>query len=300
MLAEVQQYLLNLQQNICTNLELVDGKRFLIDKWQKDDNSGFGSTNVLEKGNIFEKAGVNFSKITSNNMPSSATDNRPDLIGRSFVATGVSLVIHPINPFVPTAHMNIRFFCAYDDNKKPIWWFGGGFDLTPYYGFIEDAIHWHTTAKSACDKFGNDLYHKYKKQCDEYFYLAHRKEARGIGGLFFDDLNNGNFNNCFNFTKSIGDSFINAYLPIVKLRKDKAYTQDNIDWQRYRRGRYVEFNLVYDRGTLFGLQTDGRVESILMSLPPNVSWEYDKKILANSDEAKLYSDFLPAKNWLNN
>ncbi len=300
MLAKVQQYLLNLQQNICTNLELVDNNKILIDKWQKDDNSGFGSTNILEKGSVFEKAGVNFSKITSNNMPPSATDSRPDLVGRSFVATGVSLVIHPVNPFVPSAHMNIRFFCTYNDNKEPIWWFGGGFDLTPYYGFTKDAVHWHKVAKSVCDKFGDNLYNKYKKQCDEYFYLAHRKEARGIGGLFFDDLNNGDFDHCFNFTKSIGNSFIDAYLPIVKRRKDTIYTQKNIDWQRYRRGRYVEFNLVYDRGTLFGLQTDGRVESILMSLPPSVAWEYDKKITPNSDEARLYSDFLPAKDWLGN
>lgn len=298
MIAQVKEYLLTLQSNICTSLEAVDDKKFVIDNWQKDNNTGFGKTNILEGGVIFEKAGVNFSEVKGDSMPPSASATRSDLANRSFIATGVSLVIHPLNPFVPTAHMNIRFFIAYAANKEPIWWFGGGFDLTPYYGFVKDAIHWHKTAKNACTPFGDDVYDNYKKACDKYFYLPHRSEARGIGGLFFDDLNTGSFDECFNFTKSIGNAFIDAYLPIVKARKDTPYTKDNIAWQRYRRGRYVEFNLVYDRGTLFGLQSGGRVESILMSLPPKVVWQYDKKILKNSEEAKLYTDFLPIKDWL--
>ena len=295
----VEQYFLTLQKTICHQLELTDGKKkFFKDHWHKPDGTGYGRTYVLENGGIFEQAGVNFSKIKGTNMPKSATVHRPELTGRDFEAMGVSLVLHPFNPFVPTVHMNVRFFIASHQDKNPIWWFGGGFDLTPYYGFTQDAIDWHENAKKACLPFGKQVYPDYKNWCDEYFYLKHRDEPRGIGGLFFDDLNQGGLEQCFAFIQSIGNAFLTGYLPIVHRRKDMPYTQQNIDWQHYRRGRYVEFNLVYDRGTLFGLQSGGRTESILMSLPPKVCWHYDYKPKKDSQEEALYTNFLIKKDWL--
>ena len=249
-------------------------------------------------GNVFEQAGVGFSHVFGNNLPPAATTQRPELAGRNFQAMGVSLVIHPKNPYVPTSHCNVRFFIAEKGNEEPVWWFGGGFDLTPYYGFKEDAVHWHQTAKEACDDIDENLYPKFKKWCDEYFFIKHRNEARGIGGLFFDDYNEGGFENSFKLLKSIGDHYIPAYLPIVEKRKDYGFDEQHRNFQLYRRGRYVEFNLVYDRGTLFGLQSGGRTESILMSLPPNVRWQYDYHPEPDSEEAKLYTDFLPPRDWL--
>ena len=299
MIAKVKQYLLSLQADICTQLEALDGKGKLIaDNWQKEGGSGSGITRVLADGAVFEQAGVNFSMVHGDNMPASATALRPELAGRSFSALGVSLVIHPHNPYAPTSHANVRFFIAEKSGEKPIWWFGGGFDLTPYYGFDEDCIFWHQSAKNACDAFGEGLYSKYKKCCDEYFYLPHRDEQRGIGGLFFDDLNEGGFDACFAFMQSVGNSYITAYKPIIEKRKDTAFTQRERQFQLYRRGRYVEFNLIYDRGTLFGLQSGGRSESILMSLPPLVRWEYQYQPKAASPEAKLYDYYLKPKEWI--
>jgi len=272
---------------------------FREDLWDRGGDTGGGRTRVLEKGKVFEQAGVNFSHVRGGSLPASATQHRPELAGRNFEAMGVSLVIHPDNPFVPTSHANVRFFIAEKEGEKPIWWFGGGFDLTPYYGFEEDAVHWHQQAKKACDPFGENVYVDYKKWCDEYFFLKHRKEPRGIGGLFFDDLNEGGFEHCFALMQSVGDHYISAYAPIVERRKALPYTEKEKDFQLYRRGRYVEFNLVYDRGTLFGLQTGGRTESILMSLPPQVSWRYDWSPEPGSAESKLYDVFLQAKDWLN-
>ena len=294
---QIEQYFIGLQSQICDTLEGIETSIFVQDHWQKENNQGYGRTHILTNGNIFEQAGVNFSLIRGQNMPKSATEIRSELAGRDYQAMGVSLVLHPDNPFIPTVHMNVRFFCANANDKEPIWWFGGGYDLTPYYGFEEDCIHWHQNAKQACEPFGENLYSKYKKWCDKYFYLKHRHEPRGIGGLFFDDLT-GNFDECFNFIQSVGNSFLTGYLPIVKKRQNTSFTQANKDWQAYRRGRYVEFNLVYDRGTLFGLQSGGRTESILMSLPPVVHWQYQQKPKENSAEAKLYTDFLTLKNWL--
>lgn len=295
----IESYFLTLQANICDQLEAVDGKKkFYQDHWQKDNNQGYGRTHILEDGGVFEQAGVNFSQVSGQNMPVSATQARPELAGRDFKAMGVSLVLHPRNPFVPTVHMNVRFFIATKSNSDPIWWFGGGFDLTPYYGFEQDCIDWQQNAKNVCDIFDNSIYPQYKKWCDDYFYLKHRDEPRGIGGLFFDDLNKDGFEQCFAFTQGVGNAFLTGYLPIINRRKDMPYTQENIDWQRYRRGRYVEFNLVYDRGTLFGLQSGGRTQSILMSLPPVVNWRYQYQPTADSAEAKLMSDFLIPKNWL--
>jgi coproporphyrinogen III oxidase len=299
MIDQVKAYLLDLQQDICDQLEQVDGKSsFIKDEWQKPDNSGNGITRVLTDGTVFEQAGVNFSIVHGDNMPASATALRPELAGRSFSALGVSLVIHPLNPYAPTSHANVRFFIAEKDGEDPIWWFGGGFDLTPYYGFDEDAILWHQTAKDACDPFGEDVYPKYKKWCDDYFYMKHRDEQRGVGGLFFDDLNEGGFDQCFAFMQSVGNSYIKAYRPIVERRKDTPFTDHERQFQLYRRGRYVEFNLVYDRGTLFGLQTGGRTESILMSLPPLVRWEYQYKPEAGSEEERLYERFIQPQDWL--
>ena len=255
---------------------------------------------MLNDGDIIEQGGVNFSHVRGTSMPASATANRPDLAGRSFEAIGVSLVIHPRNPYAPTCHANVRFFIAEKEGEEPIWWFGGGYDLTPYYGFQEDVIHWHQTAKKACDPFGLSTYQKYKKWCDEYFYLKHRDETRGVGGLFFDDLNEGGFEHCFNFLQSIGNSFLKAYLPILERRKDTPFGERERDFQLYRRGRYVEFNLVYDRGTLFGLQSGGRTESILMSLPPLVKWRYNWQPEPETDEAMLYDVFLKPQDWLEN
>lgn len=297
-IALVEAYLLQLQQTITARLEQIDqGISFIKDSWARSAGGG-GVSMVLEKGRVFAKAGVNFSHVYGESLPPSASVNRPELAGRSFAALGLSLVIHPENPYVPTSHANIRFFVATKAGEDPIWWFGGGFDLTPYYGFHEDCRHWHHTAKLACDPFGEALYPRFKAWCDDYFYLKHRHEARGIGGLFFDDFNQGGFANSFAFMQSIGDHFIEAYVPIVERRKDHPYGEREKHFQLYRRGRYVEFNLVYDRGTLFGLQSNGRTESILISLPPEVHWQYNWQPEPGSAEAELYSEFLPAREWL--
>jgi coproporphyrinogen III oxidase len=296
----VRGYLLDLQDRICQQLEAVDGQeKFVEDAWERSDGlAGGGRTRVLNNGAIIEQGGVNFSHVRGTSMPASATANRPELAGRSFEAIGVSLVIHPHNPYAPTSHANVRFFIAEKEGEEPIWWFGGGYDLTPYYGFEEDAVHWHQTAKNACDPFGEGIYPKYKKWCDEYFYLKHRDETRGAGGLFFDDLNEGGFEHCFNFLQSVGDSYTKAYVPIMERRKNTPFGERERDFQLYRRGRYVEFNLVYDRGTLFGLQSGGRTESILMSLPPLVKWRYNWQPEPGTDEAKLYEVFLKPQDWL--
>lgn len=294
----VKLYLLNLQQAICDGLSSEDGATgFIADQWDRPEG-GSGISRVLSDGDVFEKAGVNFSHVLGENMPASATASRPELAGRSFEAMGVSLVVHPKNPHVPTSHANVRFFIASKEGEEPVWWFGGGLDLTPYYGYEEDCIHWHQTAKASCEPFGSDLYAKYKKWCDDYFYIKHRNEPRGIGGLFFDDLQADGFDHSFSFMRSIGDSYLDAYLPIVNKRKCTEYSAAQKDFQLHRRGRYVEFNLVYDRGTLFGLQSNGRTESILMSLPPEVKWSYDYQVVENSKEQKLYTDFLINKEWL--
>lgn len=295
---QVKSYLLKLQISICKAIEDLDGKaKFIEDCWERPAGGG-GITRVLTKGKVFAKAGVNFSHVSDEKLPVSATAHRPELAGRNFSALGVSLVIHPDNPFIPTSHANVRFFIAEKEGFNPVWWFGGGFDLTPYYGFIEDCQHWHQTALNACQPFGATIYPKFKKWCDDYFFIKHRNEARGIGGLFFDDYNEQSFEHSFQLMQSIGNHFIPAYAPIVLRRKLIPFGIREKTFQNYRRGRYVEFNLVYDRGTLFGLQSGGRTESILMSLPPEVSWEYNWQPEENSPEAKLYSDFLPARDWL--
>ena len=299
MIEQVKKYLVHLQESICSDLESLDGRAiFEKDHWTKKDGNGSGITSVICDGNVFEKGGVNFSIVEGNKMPKSATTLRPELEGRKYTALGVSLVLHPENPYIPTTHANVRFFVAEEPGKEPIWWFGGGFDLTPFYGFDEDAIHWHTTAKKACLPFGEKVYSQYKKWCDDYFYLEHRNEQRGIGGLFFDDLNEGGFDRCFEFMKSVGDHFSEAYLPIVIKRKDTPYGEKERNFQLYRRGRYVEFNLIYDRGTLFGLQSGGRTESILMSMPPEVKWSYQFQVEENSEEEKLYNHYLKPKEWI--
>jgi len=295
---QVRTYLLNLQDTICAALADADGDTgFREDNWDREGGGG-GRSRVMEGGAVFEKAGVNFSHVFGASLPNSATAARPELAGRSFQAMGVSLVIHPHNPYVPTSHANVRFFIAEKEGAAPVWWFGGGFDLTPYYGFVEDAVHWHRLAKEACTPFGDGVYPNYKQWCDEYFFLRHRNEPRGIGGLFFDDLNQGGFEYCCSLMMSIGNHYLPAYLPIVERRKDMAYGDREKDFQRYRRGRYVEFNLVYDRGTLFGLQSGGRTEAILMSLPPEVTWRYDWKPEPGTPEAELYEVFLQPKDWL--
>ena len=297
---QVREYFLALQDSICAALEgLEERGAFVEECWERAGLGGGGRTRVLENGETFEQAGVNFSHVKGESLPSSATDHRPELIGRHFEALGVSLVIHPRNPFVPTSHANVRFFIAEKKGEEPIWWFGGGFDLTPYYAYLEDVVHWHKQAKEACDPFGEEVYPYYKQWCDDYFYLKHRQEPRGVGGLFFDDLNTGGFDHCFKLTKSVGDHFIPAYAPIVKRRQGQSFTDKEVSFQHYRRGRYVEFNLVWDRGTLFGLQTGGRTESILMSLPPKVSWRYNWEPEAGSPEKALYDTFLQKKDWLN-
>ncbi|HEY4732482.1 MAG TPA: oxygen-dependent coproporphyrinogen oxidase [Gammaproteobacteria bacterium] len=294
----VKNFLLDLRQHICKELEAEDGKgRFIEDAWQREEGGG-GYTRILTDGAVFEQAGVNFSHVYGRHLPAAATAQRPELAGRHFEAVGVSLVVHPLNPYVPTSHANVRFFMARKENAEPVWWFGGGFDLTPYYGFEEDAIHWHRIAKAACAPFGSDVYPEYKKWCDDYFYLKHRNEPRGIGGLFFDDLNDWGFERCLDFLKSIGNHYILAYRPIVMRRKDLAYGERERDFQLYRRGRYVEFNLIYDRGTLFGLQSGGRTESILMSLPPLVKWRYHWRPEPGTEEARLYDVFLKPRDWL--
>jgi len=295
-IAAVSDYLHDLQDNICRSLEELDGHNFREDHWQREEGGG-GRSRVLEEGTVFEKAGINFSHVQGKQLPASATARRPQLAGRSFEALGVSLVIHPHNPYVPTSHANVRFFSAEKAGEEPVWWFGGGFDLTPYYGFEEDAVHWHRSAREACEPFGPNVYARCKKWCDDYFFLKHRNEARGIGGLFFDDLNEPGFDDSFAFMRSVGDQYLPAYLPIVEKRKDLDYGERERDFQLYRRGRYVEFNLVYDRGTLFGLQTGGRTESILMSLPPLVKWRYDWQPEPGSPEAALYDTFLKPRDW---
>ena len=294
----VRNYLLELQKNICDELGALEpATSFRGDDWVRDEGGG-GQSRVIEGGEVFEKGGVNFSHVFGQELPGSATAARPELAGRSFEAMGVSLVIHPLNPFVPTSHANVRLFVANKSGEAPVWWFGGGYDLTPYYGNEDDCRHWHETASAACAPFGKDIYPRFKQWCDEYFYLRHRDEARGVGGLFFDDFNEAGFDTCFDFIRAVGDSYTAAYLPIVKKRKDTPYTSRHRDFQLYRRGRYVEFNLVFDRGTLFGLQTGGRTESILMSLPPQVSWRYNWQPDPGSDEADLYEKFLPPRDWL--
>ena len=295
---KVKNYLLDLQQSICSALEEEDGEsKFVIEEWKRDAGGG-GRSAVIEEGAVIEKGGVNFSHVYGDGLPPSASAHRPELAGRNFQAMGVSLVIHPKNPFIPTSHMNVRLFVAEKPGEEPVWWFGGGFDLTPYYGFEEDCIHWHQTAKAACDPFRMDLYPRFKTWCDEYFYLKHRDEARGIGGVFFDDFNALGFEKSFEFIQSIGDAYIKAYRPIMAKRKSIAYDEKQKQFQLYRRGRYVEFNLVFDRGTLFGLQSGGRTESILMSLPPNVSWKYNWQPEPGSEEARLRDEFLTPKDWV--
>ena len=292
---DIKNYLLDLQNHLCLTLEEEDGQaKFIEDIWEYKEGAGGGQSRILTKGNIIEKAGVNFSHVQGASLPTSATIKRPELAHVPFQALGVSVVIHPFNPFIPTTHANIRFFVAENGH----WWFGGGFDLTPYYGFKEDCQHWHKMAKEACDPFGKDVYPRFKKWCDEYFYLKHRREPRGIGGLFFDDINEWGFKRSFDFMQRVGNYFLLAYQPLLKARKDHSYGERERAFQLYRRGRYVEFNLLYDRGTLFGLQSGGRTESILMSLPPLVAWEYNWHPQEGSEEAKLYSDFLVAKDWI--
>ena len=294
----VRQYLLNLQDTICERLEALDGEAtFVTDAWDRPEGGG-GISRVITEGAVFEKGGVNFSRVMGDQMPPSATAHRPHLAGAPWQAMGVSLVMHPKNPYVPTSHANVRFFIATPKDSDPVWWFGGGYDLTPYYGFDEDCHHWHDTARNACLPFGSDIYPRYKQWCDEYFYLKHRQEPRGIGGLFFDDHNTGNFADDFGLMQSVGSSFIAAYEPIVERRKDLPWGERERAFQLYRRGRYVEFNLVYDRGTLFGLQSGGRTESILMSLPPLVRWDYNRVPEPGSEEARLTEHFLTGRNWL--
>lgn len=294
---EVKSFLTDLQKRIVAGLEQLDGKPFLHDAWERPEGGG-GLSCVIEEGNVFERGGVNFSYVYGSGLPASATAARPELAGRSFEAAGVSLVLHPRNPYAPTVHMNVRFFEAKKEGAEPVWWFGGGMDLTPYYGFEEDAIHFHQTCKNALQPFGEEYYPRFKKWCDEYFYLKHRKEPRGIGGVFFDDFNQPDFATCFSLTQSVGNHFLSAYVPIVEKRLNTPYAERERDFQAYRRGRYVEFNLVWDRGTLFGLQTGGRTESILMSLPPIVKWRYNWTPPTGSTEAALYSDFLIGKDWI--
>ncbi len=294
----VKQYLLELQETIVARLTAVDGRAgFITDAWDRPEGGG-GVSRVISDGAVFEKGGVNFSHVMGDTMPPSATAHRPHLAGAPWQAMGVSLVLHPHNPMVPTSHANVRFFIATPQDAEPVYWFGGGYDLTPYYGFEDDCVHWHRTAKGACEPFGEDLYPRFKQWCDEYFYLKHRDEPRGIGGLFFDDYNTGDFARDFGLMQAVGSSYIEAYEPIVRRRKELPYTEQQRDFQLYRRGRYVEFNLVYDRGTLFGLQSGGRTESILMSLPPLVRWDYNRTAAPGSEEARLTDYFLTDRDWL--
>ncbi len=294
----VSSYLTSLQDSICKALSDIDGSTFVEDAWQHTNGSGGGRTRVLSGGAVIEKGGVNFSHVLGDQLPAAATNKRPELVGKNFEAMGVSVVIHPRNPHAPTSHMNVRFFIAGTDTDNPVWWFGGGFDMTPYYGYSQDAVHWHQCAYDACQPFGNELHTKYKKWCDDYFSLPHRGEQRGIGGLFFDDLNELGFEQSFDFMQSVGNHYLIAYAPILERRKDAPFTQAQRDWQLLRRGRYVEFNLVFDRGTLFGLQSGGRTESILMSMPPLVAWQYQADPDNGSPEAQLLSDYLVVKDWL--
>lgn len=302
---DVKDFLLDAQDRICTSLEEVDGGAFIEDAWTS--SLGSGKTRVIANSTLIEKGGVNFSHVKGDSLPQAATTKRPELVGCSFQAMGISLVIHPLNPYIPTTHANVRFFVAQKEGQEDIWWFGGGFDLTPYYGFEEDVISWHQEAKNLCEPFGEEVYPTYKKWCDEYFYIKHRNEPRGVGGLFFDDLNEWeneegkmqlNFEKSFNFMKAVANGFISAYIPIMKRRKDISYSDKERKFQCYRRGRYVEFNLVYDRGTIFGLQSGGRTESILMSLPPVTHWDYDFTPEKGSEEERLYKEFLIYKEWV--
>lgn len=294
----VKQYLMSLQDSICAELLAQDGATaFREDTWLRAEGGG-GRSRVLENSHVIEKGGVNFSHVMGASLPASATAHRPELAGRSFQAMGVSLVIHPRNPMAPTSHANVRFFVAEAEGQEPVWWFGGGFDLTPYYGFDEDCQHWHQTAFDACAPFGQDVYPRLKAWCDDYFFIKHRQEPRGVGGLFFDDWNQDGFETSFAFMRAIGDAYCKAYIPILAKRKNLPYGEREREFQLIRRGRYVEFNLVYDRGTLFGLQTGGRTESILMSLPTQVSWRYDWQPLPDSPESRLLTHFLTARDWL--
>ncbi|WP_219614926.1 oxygen-dependent coproporphyrinogen oxidase [Aeromonas salmonicida] len=296
--AQVKAFLLQLQDEICRSLEQADGVgRFVEDAWAREGGGG-GRTRVMRHGDMIEQGGVNFSHVYGDAMPASATAHRPELAGRKFEAMGVSLVIHPHNPYVPTSHANVRFFIAEKEGEEPIWWFGGGFDLTPFYPFAEDVQHWHRVSRGLCQPFGEDIYPEFKSWCDRYFFLKHRNETRGVGGLFFDDLNRWPFADCFAFMQAVGRGYLDAYLPIIERRKAQPYGEREREFQLYRRGRYVEFNLVYDRGTLFGLQTGGRTESILMSMPPLARWEYDWQPEAGSPEALLYTDYLTPREWL--
>ena len=297
--AAVKAYLQDLQHRIVAALQDIDGAPFLSDAWDRPEGGG-GTSRIIEEGQVFERGGVGFSHVMGNSLPPSAAANRPEIAGRQWEAMGVSLVLHPRNPYAPTVHMNVRFFIAKPASagQEPVWWFGGGMDLTPYYGFEADAVHFHRCCRDALMPFGPDLYGRYKQWCDEYFYLKHRQEPRGIGGIFFDDFNHLPFDDSFALLRSVGDSFIGAYAPLVQQRKDLPYGERERDFQAYRRGRYVEFNLVLDRGTLFGLQSGGRTESILMSLPPLVKWRYNWQPQPGSAEAALYSDFLVSKEWL--
>ncbi|MEO8002326.1 MAG: oxygen-dependent coproporphyrinogen oxidase [Arenimonas sp.] len=296
-LTDVQAYLLDLQGRICSALETADGgRRFEEENWQRAEGGG-GRSRIMKEGAVFEQAGVGFSDVSGNTLPPSATAHRPELAGAPWRAVGVSLVIHPRNPYLPTAHANVRYFEAQPKDAAPIWWFGGGFDLTPFYPFDEDIKHWHGVAQNLCEPFGDDRYEKHKQWCDQYFYLKHRQEARGVGGLFFDDLNAPDFDTCFAYQQAVGNGFLEAYMPIVEKRKNTAYGEREREFQLYRRGRYVEFNLVWDRGTLFGLQSGGRTESILMSLPPRVRFEYQYMPEPDSEEARL-QDYLKPRDWL--
>ncbi len=295
--AKVRSFLLKLQADTVASLESIDGGDFIRDEWQRPEGGG-GVSRLIENGKFIERGGVNFSHVKGATMPKSATASRPELEGAPWEAMGVSLVMHPRNPYAPTTHMNVRFFVATPKDKAPVWWFGGGMDLTPYYGFEEDAVHWHATAKKSVESFGADFYSRFKAHCDKYFFLKHRNEPRGIGGTFFDDFNELGFEQSFALMRSVGENFIAGYAPILGRRKEMTYGERERDWQLYRRGRYVEFNLVWDRGTLFGLQSNGRTEAILMSMPPLVKWDYMRTPEAGSAEAKLLTDFLCAKEWL--
>lgn len=293
----IAQYLRNLQQKIVAALEDVDGRSFLFDQWERPEGGG-GISRIIEEGNVLERGGVGFSHVKGSALPPSAAANRPEIGGGAWEAMGVSLVLHPRNPYAPTVHMNVRFFSTTSRNGDPVWWFGGGMDLTPYYGFEEDAKHFHQVCSNALAPFGEDLYPRFKRWCDDYFYLKHRKEPRGVGGIFFDDFNAPGFDGSFAMMRSVGDGFLDAYLPLLQKRKDTPYGERERDFQAYRRGRYVEFNLVFDRGTLFGLQSGGRTEAILMSMPPVVKWRYDWKPEAGTPEAALYDEFLIHRDWL--
>lgn len=298
---DIRNYLINLQRHITSTFSSIDGKTFVCDTWQRPNDAllrGDGCSMILEAGNLLERGGVNFSHVMGDKLPPSASINRPDITNQPFEAIGVSSVLHPYNPYIPTVHMNVRFFITQNSNKEPVWWFGGGMDLTPYYGFIEDCQHFHQTCKDALDSFGHSLYPRFKKACDLYFYLKHRQEARGIGGIFYDDFTELGFEQSFAMTRAVGSAFVQAYLPIMQRRKEMPYTEQQRHFQAYRRGRYVEFNLVFDRGTLFGLQSGGRTESILISMPPSASWCYDWHPKPDSEESRLYTDFLTVRDWI--